>query len=871
MRSSFFPMLYGVIAIILVGLVPCPAMGQVLTKKQITKADYGLWHRMVGEQLSDNGNWVSYRFLYPNSGDTTFVVHTKTMKKFVFPNAVNGQFNGERSFAFIKKEGLVLFDLKSGIEKLFPNVSRYEFSADGQYLITLENSSTLVVRKSGVVLGQFENVTTYEWDDDKTKLVYAISENGTGYVGCLHFKNTLSKEQITKPRAQTFEVFKWQPDGNSVAFYGVDKGQEEVCYYDFVAGKLFTLKSSDAAFPLQMKVAPDQNIELKVSHDGKKVFFGVSSSVAKDTSKYSSGIAVWNAQDKVLYRERALRASVAYPQYLAVWLPSEGIVRQLNSAQQRWVALTGNQDYALVATIEQYEPQYKMYANMDYYLMDVRTGAKELVLKDATGYDSQLDFSPDGRYISYYNKSNWWVYDILKKSHTNLTQDLKVSWDNRINDPAFELRVWNSTDWSKDGKFILCYDYNDIWAISLDGKQRKRLTDGKEKNLRFRFDAFSVSNKEAFNYSNSGSFIYDLSKELILTSLDMDSGARCYYQLHPTKEVAPLVVEDALLSNYVKSKNGTAFIYVKQRYDLSPTLVFKNKSLQNVVVQSNAHQKKFYWGKSEMIHYTNSKGTRLNGALFYPANYDGTKNVPLIVYIYEIVSTGVHEYVNPSNDNTIGFNISNLTTNGYAVLLADIAYEKGNTGFSAADCVIAAAKKVVAMGVADVQRIGLLGHSFGGYETNFILTQTDLFAAAVSGNGISDVVAHYFNYNADWGSFDSWRYENQQFRMGCAFYDTKEAYYRNSPLLHADKITTPLLTWIGKLDNNIRPQQTEALYAAMRRLNKVNIMLEYPGDAHSLFNKKNQEDLTMRVEEWFGYFLKEEPKKEWMKADFEAN
>ena len=512
-----------------------------------------------------------------------------------------------------------------------------------------------------------------------------------------------------------------------------------------------------------------------------------------------------------------------------------------------------------------------MYANMDFYLMDIRTGEKELVLKEQTGYDSQMDFSPDGRYISYYNNSNWWLYDIVKKSHINITHGLNASWDNRINDPAQELRLWGQTDWTKDGKFILCYDYHDIWAISLDGKQRMRLTIGKEKNLRFRFDTSSISNVEEFNYSNTGTFIYDLSKELILTAFDLYSGARGYYQLQPNKKPQALIVEDGMVTKYTKSKKGSAFICVKQRFDLPPTLVFQNNGLSKIIAQSNAHQKKYHWGKSEMIHYADSKGTPLNGALYYPANYDGTKKVPLVVYIYEVVSSDVHKHVNPSYDNIIGFNISNLTTNGYAVLLADIAYEKGNTGVSAADCVTAGATKVIQMGVADEKRIGLFGHSFGGYETNFILTQTDLFATAISGNGISDVVTHYFNYNNDWGSIDSWRYENQQWRMGFPFFDNKEAYYSNSPIQNADKITTPLLTWTGKLDQNIRPEQSEAFYAAFRRLKKENVMLVYSSDGHVLFNPNNQKDLTLKVKDWFGHYLKDEPKKEWMKADFVTN
>lgn len=869
MKFTYLPTFYGVIAIILVGLVPCPVMGQVLTKKHVTEADYGLWHTMGSEQLSDKGNWVSYRFSYENDIDTTFVVHTKTDRKFVFPNLQHGQFIEEKSFAFIKKEGLVLFDLNNGTEKLYPNVSRYDYSADGQYLVTLEDARKLLIRKNETVIERIENVTAYEWNLDKTKLVYATLLHGKGSVGCLSFKNSFSRKQILKPTLQTFEVLKWQQNGKSIAFYGVDKGNEAVYYYDFVASKLYTLKSSDATFPVQMKIAPDQNIALKVSRDGKKVFFGITNSVAKDTTKYPSGVEVWHAKDQLLYRERKLRSSVPYSQFLAAWFVKEGFVRSLNSEQQKWVALNGTQDYALLANMDYYEPQYKLNADRDFYLMDIRTGAKELLLEKQSGIDSQLDFSPDGKFISYYKNSDWWVYDIVKKSHSNITHDLNVSWDNWVDDPGTELRVWGQTDWTKDGKFVLCYDYHDIWAISPDGKERKRLTNGKNKDIRFRFDTSAVSNIQEFNYSETGTFTYDLSKEVVLTSYNLQSGAHGFFNLKPNQEAKPLIVDNAMVTKFIKSKKGTSFICVKQRFDLPPTLVFDNNGLQKVIVQSNAHQKNYHWGKSEMIQYADSKGTPLNGILYYPANYDATKNYPMVVFIYESFSKYRHEYFSPSLHNGIGFNIANLTTDGYAVLLPDISFEKGNSGKSAFDCVTAATKKVIQMGVADEKRIGLTGQSFGGYETNFIITQTDLFATAISGSAVTDNLQHYFTINTDYTNIDAWRYENQQYRMGFSFYENQEAYYNNSPLLNASKISTPLLTWAGKNDGNVQPRQAETFYAALRRLKKEHVMLVYDNDGHIFHNPKNQEDLLRKMNEWFGHYLKGEPKQAWMKSDIE--
>lgn len=868
MKLSFFPTIYSVFTVIVVGLVPCPAMGQVLTKKHVTEADYRFWHTMGSEQLSENGNWVSYRFSYGNTIDTTFVVHTKTDKKFVFPNVRTGQFIGEKSFAFINEDGLTLFDLKNGAKKIYANVSSYDYSADGQYLVTLENTSSLVIRKNGIEITRIENVTIYEWNNVKTKLVYATSLLGQGAVGCLHFKNTFSHQPILTSVMQTYGSFKWQLNGNSIAFYGVEMGKEQVYYYDFMTRKLFILNSSDAIFPKQMKIAPEQNIALNVSHDGMKIFFGITNVVAKDSTLYSGGVAVWHAKDQLTYQERKLRASVAHPQFLAVWFVHKQVVKPITTEQQSWVALNGSQDYALIADVNQYRPKYKLYADMDYYLIDIKTGAKESVLKQQSGYDSQLDFSPGGRYISYYRNGNWWVYDILKKLHTNLTLGLNVSWDNSVDDPGTELRVWGQTDWSNDGKYILCYDYYDIWSISLDGKQRKRLTNGKETNLRFRFSTLGA-NVGAFNYSETGTTVYDLSKELILTSQNLQSGAHAFFTLKANQKLLPLVAADAMSTKFAKSKKGTSFIFVKQRFDLPPTLVFDRNGLQKDIIQSNAHQKNYHWGKSEMIHYTDSKGTPLKGVLYYPADYVASKKYPMVVFIYETFSKYLHEYFNPSLYNGIGFNIANLTTDGYAVLLPDILFEKGDSALSALDCVTAATKKVIEMGVADAKKIGLTGQSFGGYETNFIITQTDMFATAISGSAVSDNLQHYFTINTNDHAIDGWRYENQQYRMGFSFYDNQSAYYRNSPLLNARSISTPLLTWAGKNDENVQPRQAETFYAALRRLQKEHVMLVYDNEGHIFSDPKNQEDLLRKMNDWFGHYLKGDPKKRWMKSDIE--
>jgi len=867
MRCSFLSIGYGFAVVFLIWLTACPVLGQVQAKKTLTEADYNLWGTMGGEQLSVKGNWASYRISYENDTDTLFVVNTQSRKRYTFPGVREGRFNAEELFAYMKKEELVLTDLTTGKEIQIPDVERYDFSADGHTLVTLEKGNQLVVRKYGQVIDRIDNVTEYNQDDANTMLVFAARENDEEMTGYLTLEGAYSRRCIVPPKRQTFKTLQWQHKGKIVSFFGTtNEGQEELYCYDIASRKLHVLKTSDATFPASMKISPDQNVELTVSRDGKKLFFGITPATARDTTTVAGAVEIWNAKDKMMYPRRMLKASVLHPQYLAVWYPERAIVRQISTEEQPWVMLNGDQEYALTAAPLQYEPQYKWIADMDYYLVSLESGKRELFLKEQSGFMDHMGISPDGRYINYYKENNWWVYNIQLKSHTNVTKGLDTSWDNSTTDPGNQLNVWGQPGWSTDNKWALYYDSHDIWAISADGLKRKRLTNGKEKQLRFRFDASAVADEQGTNYSGIGMYRYDLSKNVLLSTNDLHGGASGYYILHPKKGGTTLAMDTSAITKLQKAKESDGFIYISQRFDRPPCLMYRkgiDKSA-TVLKQSNPQHELYQWGKSEMIHYTDSRGSLLNGALFYPAGYDASKRWPMVVYIYETVSQDLNRYVNPTLHNTLGFNITNLTTQGYAVLLADIAFEKGNTGFSAVDCVTKAVNATVENGVADPGKLALMGHSFGGYETNFIITQTNLFATAISGAGVADTVGHYFNFNTVYKDIDGWRYENQQYRMGFPFFDNQEAYYRNSPLCNAKTIVTPLLTWAGKQDNNVQPRQAAAFYAALRRLQKEHVMLVYPNEGHIFYNPKNQEDLTHKMQEWLGHYLKDEGKAEWM-------
>jgi dipeptidyl aminopeptidase/acylaminoacyl peptidase len=857
---------------VIVGLVSCPASGQVLPKI-LTKEDYHNWHSLTLEPASSTGGWACFKKSYESGKDTLFIKNAFSSVELQFPNAIDPKFGAAHTFGCITADTLLLTSLNGYKHISVQSVVQYDFSATAGHLVVATKSKDslhqlTIYNPALAVVKTISGVVSYQWNVQKTALAY-IHSNGQKYAASILYLNRkITIQNIATCIDHPLSTLKWNSTGSAIAFFGLPDGRSQLGDIVYCYNKSRHRLSVIGPLPISasgaIKISSSQDVQLSVSDDGQRVFFGRSLPANVDHSLLSNTTEIWYHNDTVLYPSRKMIAeNGGDKQLLAMWDINSNTLLPITDQSQTWAMLCGRQRHALIADPVAYEPQYSWFANMDYYLVDLHTGIKSLLLKNQIGLDGAVKSSLDGKFITYYSGSDWWIYDVMNEEHRNLTKGLAGEWDNRKSDPAEELKYWGNAGWSADYKFALYYDYYDIWAISPDAKTRRRLTKGRERNIRFRCEP-SAGSTSGTIYSATLSTAFDINKDLLLTAVNLYEGSSGYYLLDFAKGERPLVYGDAEISGIKYGKDGGSF-YLQQTFNQSPAINFlpANNAASTTIARSNEQQQNFQWGHSKMIHYDKPQGGTLNGALFYPAGYQQGKKYPMIVYIYSIVSGALHQYVNPSLQNSIGFNVANLTAQGYLVYMPDIAYGVGTTGFSAASCVTAAVEKVISMGVVDPGKIGLFGHSFGGYETNFILTQTNLFAAAVSGSSVSDNISHYFTINENNNKPEAWRYENQQYRMRKSFFDDPQMYYANSPLTHAANITTPLLLWAGAKDVNVQPRQSTTFYLALRRLRKKAIMLVYPNDSHILSEKDNQIDLTTRTEEWFGHFLKDEPKPSW--------
>jgi len=472
--------------------------------------------------------------------------------------------------------------------------------------------------------------------------------------------------------------------------------------------------------------------------------------------------------------------------------------------------------------------------------------------------------SEDGNHLKYFKDGNWWAYHITNKVHINLTQDLKMDWSHLSDENKEDEIPYGSPGWVEDGKSVLIYDKYDIWQVSSDGKRYKRLTMGREKGIQFRIETNATFDLGTTHYfSNFMDGIFDGGEGLVLKGSgdDLSSG---YFLWDTKKGLRTLVYKPKRIYGLRKAKNTQDYIYLEETFEEPTRLVhLKIGQEPKTLATPNAFQAEYAWGRSSLISYKNKAGKKIPGVLMYPSDYDPGQKYPMMVYIYEQQQYRLFEAVVPSEQDMI--NPSVLAAQGYMVLYPDIHYEIGKTGESALDCVVSAVNKVVDMGLADPERIGLYGASFGGFETTYIISQTDMFATAIAGAAVTDLVSSYLSISTAMGKIpEAWRYEHDQFRLRNSFTDNFQSFIDNSPVYHAHTINTPLLGWVGKDDRHVHWTQSVELYLALRRLKKNHLLLVYPGEKHVILNRENQKDLSRRIREWMDHYLRGYPKKAWM-------
>ncbi len=891
------------------------------SKVPASPADYGQWETLVsnshmGAGLSPDGKWLAYGIDRSNGNNELRIANVAAGTNKVVAFGMQPAFSADSLWVAysigysetqqdkMKKDKkpihnkLGLLKLATGEQSVVEDVESFAFSPTGTFLAMRRYAAekkdpptpvtppdeepppagaTLIVRQ--LASGRdttFGNVSEYVWQDVRLHghlLAMALNaassaEEKTGN-GVQLFDAESGALRVLDSGAADYSNLAWRKDGADLAFLrskGDDKhyGQSSVVLAWRRLGEANEASHQHVGVSNGMRMVPYR--KLTWSDDGEIVFVGMAQWVEKPAPGKKADkeavevedppdVSVWHWRDlDVMPKQKLGARNDAQRSLLAAWHVEADSLVPLGHTLTEQVTPIKHQNLAWVADWKNYAMARTIgRPAADIYLVDLATGARSKV-RDNLIEDRSVHASAGGRYLLYFQDDHYWTVNTVTHAIVNITKNVKTSFVDRESDFTIKQKpAFGVAGWTKDDASVILYDKFDLWQVSPDGSHAVRLTDGAEEEMRHRY--VKLDPDEEF---------IDTAKPIYLSLFGIWTKKSGYARLAPgTVHDTHLLCKDESVFDLAKAKDADVFSYVSETFEASPS-IFETADWKDVkpLVKTNEFQSKYAWGHAELVEYKNSRGERLQGALFYPAGYEAGHKYPMVVYMYEKLSDQLHNY-SPLSERRY-YNPGAITSHGYFLLMPDIVFRAREPGVSVADCVTAAVKKVLQNGLVDEHKIGIMGHSWGGFDASYLATHTNLFAAAVAGAPITDLVSNYGNHHWSSGIAETDHIETGQQRMQVPLWEDLPAYIRNSAVFNAQNMTTPLLIEVGDSDGTVFFHQGVELYNVARRAGKEVVMIVYAGEDHGLKKKADQIDYQQRIFAWFGHYLKGETAAGWI-------
>ncbi len=637
---------------------------------------------------------------------------------------------------------------------------------------------------------------------------------------------------------RTVHLYTWKPGDASAARMTLSGGPT-----DLVVGRSNprVTHATDRVF-LILEPAPKTPTPAAAPADAAKT-------PAAASEKEAAAVTIWHWKEQEIPSMRRRRTGERKTSMVEVRLAS-GAVRNLGDERLPSFTLNRAGTYGVASDGDPYAHERTWDRGyQDHWLLDVNSGDRQVIARRSP---QSPRWSRDGRYLFLQEGAKFYCIDPQTLARTSLLDQTKIDLEL---DPLTEEPRGGIGEVLPGGKEVLFSDGFDLWAIPLDGGVGRNLTGlGATEHLRFRHLVYD----EDQPFEPEG-------KSALLHAVDEDTKAESYYRLDlEARRLGALLVLDKDLGNPRRAKRSERWLFTLQDSDECPDLWTAAADFSQVqrVSDTNRWLVEYEMARTELVHWSSADGIPLQGILFRPVGYEPGKRYPTIVYMYEKLSQGLHSFRGPG----MNLNPQVWAQRGYAVFLPDIVYELGRPGLSAVKCVVPGVQKLVDMGLSDPKRVGLCGHSWGGYETAYIITQTTLFKAAVAGAPVVNMTSAYNGIRWESGLPRQFQYERTQSRIGGTLWDYPERFIENSPVFHLDHVQTPVLILFGNEDGAVPWYQGIEYYLAMRRLGKPAVFLEYDQEGHGLRKPANIADYTMRLHAFFDHYLKDAPAPDWLQG-----
>ncbi|WP_027385175.1 S9 family peptidase [Chryseobacterium gregarium] len=809
-------------------LVPHPELSA--QKKDSLERLMGKNYKLQILGFSNKGSWVMAEKRYGHSSDSTFIFSThgkgseagtiirmKGSRVFLKEEAVLSSGGGKAEYR----------NLKTGSKTAYHNIKRATgLPATGMYSVLDQENKISVYDLSGKRLYSINDIEGFEITDE-TARTYVNRR-----VGAAHELYDISGTMPQKLYTSVYPLQHVMMSRSKSYLLAVEN--------DPVSGTRKLIAIRTATGQLMQAIIPGMHQDDAPSFtefgNGTSLFIHGVHHIPRNKM-----VEIWYGNDGNLQKNEIGSDMVS-----AYWimnmksgkierLPSEGMQMLPTGDHRHFLAFRAGavQDYRTL----------NEHIDMSLYDLETRSFRKLDTIKNGDLY-----LSSQGSLLAYRSMDNQWIIsDLTRKDKTALSRE-------KLRNPAFS---------DDDGEIYFESDQG-LYVYSVRKQSLQIIPETKNQKVK-------LVNRDRTGFPAGNSHLYRITLKkgspVVFESRDEDQNTTAYYTLQKGKVRTMIPANPNFISSIELTEDASASVFVEENYTVPPKLVFRKSSPGKlpVVLQSYTGDVKVKSFKQEIIRYSNSEGRPLKGILYYPAGFDASKQYPMVVRIYQVQSDTSNHYHVLGYYNPVAFDLRALVENGYFVYLPDIVFGPQGTGLSALDCVHRGLDAIQDRPYINPAKIGLTGHSHGGYETNFIATHSDRFATYLSGAGNSDIVRSYFSYNYNFHSPFYWQFEDGQYEMPLPFASDKELYFRNNPIHYSEKVNAPILLWAGKKDKNIAWDQVMEFYIGLKRHQKDVVALFYPDQGHALgLSSPEKNDLYYKALDWWDYFLKDKKNIPWI-------
>ena len=633
----------------------------------------------------------------------------------------------------------------------------------------------------------------------------------------------------------------WSPDGRYVAFYSDRTGTPQLWVWDMIENKQRRISekpiSAIYGFEVPMWTSDGKHLITKLRPEGEDYFkVPASDSNEQAISVWETGTDAQAAAARKVQRPGHVHGDLAIFDFEtgASSMLAEGLYT-LN------MLLSPNDDVVAVLNLTGQEKLTSQAELFELLLVPLDGTPIQRLATNITNGLRNISWSPDGKHLTYMHPDGMFLVSTDRNEQRNLTADLAEN-------PNFFI----GSLWSQSGSTIFCGFDGHVWELQTDGSGGRKLSAGLNRNIRE-----IVPGRDPYTAWESSD-----PQSIYLRTYDPETKRAGFYQIEIAEARAIRLFEASIsLTGFWWERalgNGTQIVHIAEAatYPAEVWIYDRTSGNRRQITNLNPHLSDIRFGEPRLIDAQTVDGQHLQGALILPVGYEEGKRYPLVALIYpsENLSDSIYNF----GLGTDIINLQLLANRGYAVLAIDISLHTNEPLKEIPGFVRAAVDKAIEIGIADPNRLGIMGYSYGGYGTVGVIAQTPRFKAAVVGGGVYNITSYYNWLDKDGRSSGIGWAEGGQGRMSGSLWEQRQQYIDNSPIFHLDKVETPLLIYCGDGYSGIDFAQSGELFSALRRLNKTATLVRYHNETHNppTWRLEHRVDAWERIIGWFEKYLK---------------